>query len=103
MRTIGILLAFSAVSAFAQTPPDSPREQLDPRKNQKVEIIVVEDDSNRIQEVRMGGQTEKVTVQPKDAPAYEIEPAHMARSRPADERNGMSSAGGKRRWNIFSF
>ncbi|MBI5276174.1 MAG: hypothetical protein HY854_06910 [Burkholderiales bacterium] len=91
-------------SAHAQKPPaDMPRETLDPRKNQKVEIIVTQNDSNRIHEVRMGGQTEKVTVQPKDAPAYEIEPAHLLRNRPADERNGMSGAGGKRVWNIFSF
>ena len=36
------------------------------------QIIVTEDDSTRIEEVRVRGQTVKVTVQPKNAPAYEI-------------------------------
>ena len=100
------LLALAATTALAQKPPaDAPREKLDPRKNQKIEFIVIEDDSNRINELRVGGQTERITVQPKgELPAYEVVPAHMSRSRPADSREGLSgSSTGKRVWNVFSF
>ena len=105
MRLLPALLAFMAVSAAAQKPPaEAPREALDPRKNQKIEFIVIEDESNRINEVRVGGQTERITVQPKgEMPAYEITPAHMSRSRPQDNRDGLSGAHGKRVWNVFSF
>lgn len=36
------------------------------------QVVVTEDESTRIEEVRVRGQTVKVTVQPKNAPAYEI-------------------------------
>lgn len=103
MRLLTVSIALAATAAAAQTPPDAPRQPLDPRKNQKIERIVIQDDSNRIEELRVGGQTERVQVQPKEAPAYEVLPAHMGRSRPADHRDGMSSAGGKRVWNVLSF
>ena len=55
-------------------------------------------------ELRVGGQTQSITVQPKaNVPSYEIQPTDMARSRPADNRDGMSSATGKRVWNVLGF
>ena len=54
--------------------------------------------------MRYGGQTQSITVQPKaDVPEYEIQPTDLARSRPADHRDGMSSATGQRVWNVFKF
>jgi len=100
---ITLLTLLAATAAAAQTQPETPRQPLEPRKNQKIERIVVQDDSNRIEELRVGGQTESVTVQPKDAPAYEIQPTHLSRSRPADHRHGLSGSGGQRVWNVFSF
>jgi starvation-inducible outer membrane lipoprotein len=104
MRLLTVFLALAASSAAAQTPPaNAAREPLEPRRNQKIERIVIQDESNRIEELRVGGQTERVQVQPKEAPAYEVLTPHMSRSRPADHRDGMSSAGGKRVWNVLSF
>jgi hypothetical protein len=107
MRSAATLLAIllTALPALAQTvpPPPDKREALDPRKNQKVERLRTEDNANRIDEVRVGGQSQSVTVQPKgDMPSYELAPTDLARSRPADSREGL--AGRKQRvWNILSF
>lgn len=105
MRRLLLLTFLIATAAQAQTPPDVPRERQDPRRNQKIERTVIEDDSARIEELKVGGQTEKVTVQPKASalPAYEIEPVHLSRSRPGDSREGLSGTSGKRFWNVLSF
>jgi hypothetical protein len=101
------LLAWTAVSA--QTPPPPAPLVQDPaglegRRNQRVERIRVEDEAVVIDEVRYGGQTQSITVQPKaGVPEYEIQPTDLARSRPADARDGMSSATGQRVWNLFRF
>ena len=104
-----LLLAplFGWTAVFAQSAPAAPpaaQEQARPegRKNQKVEFIHHEDAGAVIDEVRYGGQTQSIRVQPRgDAPEYEIQPADMARSRPADPRDG--SSGGQRVWNVFRF
>jgi hypothetical protein len=36
-------------------------------------------------------------------PEYEIQPTDLARSRPGDNRDGLSSATGRRVWNFFKF
>jgi hypothetical protein len=91
-------------AAFAQQAAPQREPAGDPRHNQKIERIVTEDAGNRIEEVRVGGQTQSVTVQPKaDVPAYEIQPNDLARSRPGDHRDGLSGANGQRVWNIFRF
>ncbi len=101
--TLPLLLALlPATVALAQVPPQ--REPAgDPRQNQKIERIVVEDNANRIEEVRVGGQTQSITVKPKgDLPAYEIQPGDNARTRPADSREGFSGRS-QRVWNVFNF
>ena len=62
--------------------------------NQTIERIRTEDAGTRIDELRVGGQTQSISVQPKnDMPAYEI--------RPADAQGGPNA--GKRMWNFFKF
>lgn len=103
MRILALLFLVPVVaSAQAQAP--AVRDPAGPaRQNQKIERIVIEDDANRIEEVRVGGQSQSVTVQPKGAmPAYELRPTDMARSRPADRREGLSG-GTSRVWNLFNF
>lgn len=103
MRVSLVLIAFlSAAPAFAQAPVE--REgKLDPRTNQKIEHIRTEDKGNVIEEVRVGGQTQSVTVQPKSgAPAYEIQPGDQARSRPSEGREGFADRK-PRVWNVLGF
>ena len=96
-------LALPAALAQAPAPRAQEQQQLEGRRNQKVERIRIEDDSVRIDETRYAGQTENITVQPKGGlPAYEVLPATPARARLDDGRRAAGS-GGERVWNVLSF
>ena len=99
-----MLLLFALLPALSFAQAKIEREgTLDPRSNQKIERIVVEDAGNRIDELRVGGQAQTITVQPKAAvPAYEIPTDDLTRNRSPEGREGM--AGRKQRvWNVFDF
>jgi hypothetical protein len=102
VRTLILSAVFFSSLACTQAPAtvqDSPPP--DPRKNQKIEHIHVEDKAVRIDETRYAGQTESITVQPKDGlPAYEIQPATQTRQRLDD---GRKPVGGERVWNVLAF
>ena len=105
-----VLLVASGV-AIAQSPPagDALAREATPTGpgNQKAERIVTEDGGSRVEEVRIGGQTQSITVQPKaDVPAYEVRPVDGIRAQPrqqANERDGTGGSGGSRVWNFRSF
>jgi hypothetical protein len=72
---------------FAATAQEAPADKPEGRKNQKIERIHVEDSGSKVDELRVGGQTQQIVVQPKArVPAYEI--------RPKD---------GQRVWNVLGF
>jgi hypothetical protein len=104
LRRFALLLALVSCAAQAQVAApvqDSP--PLEGRKNQKVERLHSEDSAVSIDEVRYAGQTESITVQPKDGlPAYEIRPPSPARQRVDDGRRAGGGSG-DRVWNLFSF
>jgi hypothetical protein len=101
-RTVFALLSFATSAALAQAPLVQESQPLEPRKNQKIERIHVEDSAVVIDEVRYAGQTQAITVKPKgDMPAYEIVPTNPARQRTDDGRR--AAGGGERVWNVFSF
>lgn len=97
---LGASLAPAALAqAVAPSAPAATRAQdpaLEPgRSNQTTERIRTEDAGSRIDELRVGGQTRSIVVQPKlDVPAYEV--------RPTDARGG-SDHGGARVWNFLRF
>ena len=98
------LVAWTAVSAQTTVPLAQTEEQADGRRNQKIERIRIEDGGARIDELRVGGQTQAITVQPKaNMPEYEFQPTDLARSRPGDNRDGLSSPTSQRVWNILKF
>jgi hypothetical protein len=104
-RTVAaIAWAAALATAHAQGQPRQLQRDAssDSRANQKVERIRIEDESSRIDELRVGGQTQSITVQPKGSalPAYEIQPGDLARSRPQDKRDGTGNA---RVWNVLNF
>jgi hypothetical protein len=104
-----LALAQTSGPIVPQPAPTGPeplqnKEQLDGRRNQKIERIQHEDAGSRVEELRVGGQTQSITVQPKaDVPEYGISATDLARSRPADHRDGMSNATGQRFWNVLKF
>lgn len=104
LRSLLSIAALTATAAAAQTParPDAAQAGEPRGRNQKIERIRIEDGGNRIDEVRVGGETQSVTVQPKgEMPAYEIQPTDLSRSRPSDSRDGDPV--GKRVWNVLKF
>lgn len=93
------LALLAASGAWAQTSP-APSRPLDPalepgRSNQTIERIRTEDGGSRIDELRVGGQTQSIVVQPKgELPAYEVKPA---------DTRGAPGQGGARTWNFLRF
>jgi hypothetical protein len=79
------------------------QEQIGADKGQKIERIRLEDALTRIDEVRVGGQTQSIDVQPKaDVPAYQVAPIAGGSAGPA-QQGSPPSAQGVRTWKIFSF
>lgn len=74
------------------------------RPNQTIQRIRTEDAGSRIDEVRVGGETQSITVQPKtgnNMPAYEVKPSDTARgAAPSTSKNDTT---GSRVWNVLKF
>lgn len=112
-----ITLSLAASSVLAQTPASSPVQTAQPvaqdstensaapgKRNQRIEHIRVEDAGSRVDETRVGGQTQSITVQPKvgTLPEYEVQSNDGARAaRNRDANNGDTT--GSRVWNVLKF
>ena len=98
------LLAFglcAALPALAQVAPadNAPREPVSPRD--RIERITHEDKLTRIDELRVGGQTQSIDVTPKNgAPAYQIQPDNGNSSDTGGKRTGNA---GRSSWRILNF
>jgi hypothetical protein len=96
-----LLIPFAlALEAGAQTatPPAEARTPFP--EGPRVERITHEDGLSRIDELRVGGQTRSIDVQPKNgAPAYQVAPAQNAES----PGQGSKGNAGKSSWRVLSF
>jgi hypothetical protein len=82
-------------------PADSSAQTSGP--NERIERIRHEDAGSRIDELRVGGQTRNITVQPKNgAPSYEVAPARGGEDM-SDTNSGSSASTGRSRWRLLSF
>jgi len=100
------LSLLAPVASFAQAPrspelTEGPAPRT-PRVEQKVERLHVADEGTSIDEVRYGGQTQSITVQPKGAKEYDVAPTVGPRRRAA-ERDGGDANGGARTWKMIGF
>ena len=78
----------------APTPPS--------RANQTIERIRTEDAGTRIDELRVGGETQSITVQPKTGgAAYEVNKGEGARGTAPAAASGDTN--GARVWNVLKF
>lgn len=70
----------------------------------KVQRTVIEDDGARIEELRVRGQTQRITVTPKVGrwQGYEII-THDGSRDLSDGADSMRGAAGKRVWHVLSF
>ncbi len=90
-----LLLAAVATGALAEPPPEP-----------KVERTVSEDDQVRIEELKVRGETKKVTVKNKitKAPDYEIVVTDAGRESAGGTGTGMPKSGsGTRVWRLLNF
>ena len=106
-------LAVPAVAFAQSTAPESvpptPRIEAAPpatsgRAGKAVQRIRIEDAGTRIDEVRVGGETQSITVQPKTGnkvPPYEVKPSDSTKgSAPSTPSNETV---GPRVWNVLKF
>ena len=114
LATLALACAAPVAVVFAQSPqpaaPTPAQGQQDAdkaagRQNQKIERIHVEDSGATIDELRVGGQTQDITVKPKNnAPAYQVMPNAEERVRNQGQSDSSSGEGGSRVWwNVFKF
>ncbi|MBT9492804.1 MAG: hypothetical protein IV107_10760 [Paucibacter sp.] len=98
---LALLLAALASSA-ALAAEDS--DAATPVADAKVVEAVIEDDNTRIEELRVRGQTQKVTVQPKNSklPSYEIIMGDGSRDL-SPGAGTTRAAAGRRVWSVLSF
>jgi len=72
------------------------------RPDQAIKRIRTEDAGTRIDELRVGGETQQIIVQPKTGgAAYEVKPAEGARG--AAPSSGSNETNGSRVWNVLKF
>jgi hypothetical protein len=108
-----VIAALPLAAVMAQTQAPSPAQPAAPvraestpskpgRGEPTVERIRTEDAGSRIDELRVGGETKNISVQPKTAgPAYEVKPPEGARGTPPPATSNDTN--GSRVWNFFKF
>ncbi|MDF1485023.1 hypothetical protein PY257_07475 [Ramlibacter sp. H39-3-26] len=99
-----LLLALACAQAAVAQTTDAAAD--DRRGEQRIERVHIEDAGSSVDELRYGGQTESITVQPKNnAPEYEVQPQQGARSSPTRREGDETSTGGTgpRVWKVFKF
>ncbi len=102
---LALALAWIGPSA-AQTAPagDTAQTGIATRTDRKIERIKIEDAGSRIDELRVGGETQSIMVSPKGGmPAYDVLPESGNRNLARGERSGSGSTGGTRVWKVFGF
>ncbi len=97
-------MAQTPAAAGMAVPATSEREPAARPSDRRIERIQHEDAGSRIDELRVGGETQSITVSPKGGmPAYEVIPATGNRGPATAERGNGGASGGTRVWNIISF
>ena len=111
-----LLLAAAAsvlacVPALAQTAAPAAAPAVEPgtnpvsrRPDAAIQRIRTEDAGSRIDEVRVGGETQSITVQPKtNVPAYEVLPSDSTKGGGTAPSKSGAGATGSRVWNVLKF
>lgn len=112
-----LLLALATAPVFAQnTSQNDPqrtadkheqlsnKEQSSNHPEQRTERIEVEDAGSRVNELRVGGQTRNISVQPKtgNMPSYEVQSPDGTGNRTGSQ-NGAETNTAPRVWNVLKF
>ena len=105
---IALPVTTAAIAQTAAAPAQPQLAEAAPAKparpDQAIQRIRTEDAGTRIDEVRVGGETQSITVQPKtgnNTPAYEVRSSDSARGNAPSQSNGDTN--GSRVWNVLKF
>ena len=90
-----------ALTLLSLAPATLSAQQHDPTEP-RVQRSVIEDDSVRIEELRVRGLSTSLVVKPKHAAAYEVVPTPGGRD-PSQGRGSSQGAAGQRVWNVLKF
>ena len=94
----------AATSSPAQLRPADVAAPASSATDQKIQRIRTEDSGSRIDELRVGGETQSITVQPKAGsavPSYEVKPPESAKGNTPSASSGDTN--GSRVWNVLKF
>ena len=112
-----LLLALATATVFAQNNRQnasqrttdnrkqlSNQEQSAEPRGQRTERIQIEDAGSRVNELRVGGQTRNISVQPKTGsmPSYEVQSPEGTGNRTGSQ-NGAETNTAPRVWNVLKF
>ena len=89
-------------AAPSNAPQPEPPTEGPADADASAQYTVVEDDSVRIEELKVRGRSQRIVVKPKNGPAYEIIPPHNGPSISQGAR-GTNGAAGKRVWPVLAF
>ena len=97
------LLAGMAVQAQPAAAPATRDAPVLDRNTQRIEHIQHEDAGSRVNELRVGGETRSISVQPKaGVPGYDVRPADASGTAAGSREAGPGSAG-PRVWKLHQF
>ena len=97
MGTTGLSMA-QTPSAETATPTTAQQP------DQRIERIRIEDAGSRIDELRVGGETQSIVVSPKGGmPAYDVVPERSNIQQTRGERGSTGNTGGTRVWKVLGF
>lgn len=101
---LALAAPFGAAFAQAATPPAAPATPNAAEGEPRVQRIVHEDEGARIEELRVRGATQRITVNPKvgTTRGYEILTGDGSRDL-GEGVNTSRGAAGKRVWNVLNF
>jgi hypothetical protein len=119
-RLVAVLLAGAAPMAAVQAQAQAPQPQPQPapsakpadtkpdretrRQNQKIERIHIDDGGATVDELRVGGQTQNITVTPKsNMPAYQVQPNDERARNQTQPDTPVRENGQRVWWDVFKF
>ena len=96
--------AASATQPVARATPGPNNTGQRAPVEQRIEHIRVEDSGSVIEELRVGGEIQSMTVRPKGGlPPYQINPVDGKNRHPSLVREGFAGSSGERVWKVLSF
>jgi len=95
-------VATSSKRTVVRLPVEEKPSALREKGEPNVQYTIIEDDSVRVDELKVRGQTQKITVTPKIGPSYEIITSDGSRDYSYGPKPARGAAGA-RVWSFFTF